>query len=124
MARLALYLLGPPRIEVNGAPVHISRTKVVALLAYLAVAGRHSREALVTLLSPELETSRARAELCRALSSLRRALGTEWLTADRETAGLNPGSGLCLDVDKLRQQLLACGDPGVEMRANCRAAFF
>jgi hypothetical protein len=31
---LALYLFGPPRCELDKAPVHISRRKAMALLAY------------------------------------------------------------------------------------------
>ena len=33
---LALYLLGPPRLELNNVPVVIDRRKTLALLAYLA----------------------------------------------------------------------------------------
>jgi DNA-binding SARP family transcriptional activator len=51
MSRLALYLLGPPRIEVDDQPVSIGRAKAVALLVYLAVTGTpHTREGLATLL--------------------------------------------------------------------------
>lgn len=47
MSRLALYLLGPSRVELDGEPVHIGRSKAVALLAYLVVEPRrHSRDAL------------------------------------------------------------------------------
>jgi hypothetical protein len=64
MSRLALYLLGPPRIERDGTAVQIRRRKAVALLAYLAVAGSsHSREKLATLLWPESDQSRALASL-------------------------------------------------------------
>ena len=35
MPRLALYLLGPPRVYLRGAAVEIKRRKVLALLAYL-----------------------------------------------------------------------------------------
>ena len=69
MSRLALYLLGPPRVELNGESVHLSRRKTVALLAYLAVTGRsHRRESLATLLFPEYDQSRALAYLRRVLS--------------------------------------------------------
>jgi hypothetical protein len=45
MSRLTLFMLGPPRIERDGAPIKISRRKAVALLAYLAVTGQsHSRD--------------------------------------------------------------------------------
>ena len=32
MSRLGLYLLGPPRVELDGEPVHIGRRKMLALL--------------------------------------------------------------------------------------------
>ena len=117
MSRLALYLLGPPRVELDGEELHIGRRKAVALLAYLAVTGRpHSRDSLATLLWPEYDQSSARADLRRTLSLLNRTLGEEWLTVDRETAGLNPdadpstgsGQALWLDVEAFRQKLAAC----------------
>ena len=76
MSRLALYLLGPPRIERDGHPVDVRRRKAVALLAYLAVTGQgHSRDALATLFWPEHDQSHARAGLRRALASLKKGLG-------------------------------------------------
>jgi hypothetical protein len=81
MPELRLSLLGPPSIACDGVPLDLHRHKNVALLAYLAVGGanpgrqRHTREALVTLLWPELEPSRARAGLHRNLSALRKTLG-------------------------------------------------
>jgi hypothetical protein len=66
MSRLALFLLGPPRIECNGEPIEIRRRKAMALIVYLAVTGRgHSRDALATLLWPDHDQSRARAGLRR-----------------------------------------------------------
>jgi DNA-binding SARP family transcriptional activator len=113
MSRLALYLLGPPRIELDGEPVHIARRKALALLAYLAMTGgSHSRDTLATLLWPEYDQSRARAGLRRTLSELNTTLGEGWLTADRETAGLNPDAGLWLDVDRFRSLLSAWQDHG------------
>ena len=86
---LALYLFGPPRLEMDGNPVHIPRRKALALLAYLAVTGQsHSRDWLATLLWPQNDQSSARAELRRTLSVLNRTLGDGWLVADRETARL------------------------------------
>jgi DNA-binding SARP family transcriptional activator len=91
MSHLELFLLGPPRIELDGEGVSIARRKAVALLAYLAVTGRsHSRDALATLLWPEHDQSGARAELRRALSTLKRGLGKDWLDVDRESVGLHP----------------------------------
>ena len=63
MSRLALYLLGPPRIERDGVPISIHRRKAVALLAYLAVSGgRHSRDALATLLLTYVQSAARRSD--------------------------------------------------------------
>ena len=83
---LKLFLLGAPRIELDGAPVQVDRRKAVALLAYLALTGQsHSREALAALFWPEYEPGRAYAYL-------RRALGAE-PGARRGMAAGGPGDG-------------------------------
>ena len=93
MPRLELYLLGPPRVELDGEPVQIGRRKAIALLAYLAVTSEpHSRDSLAALLWPEYDQSSAPADLRRSLSLLNRSLGKGWLVADRETAGGFEGS--------------------------------
>jgi predicted ATPase/DNA-binding SARP family transcriptional activator len=112
MTSLALFLLGPPRLERDGVPLQFDTRKILALVAYLAVSGRqaagseanggrfHSRESLLALLWPELEPSRARAVLRRNLSLLRSALEGEWLIADRQTVGTDPEADFWLDVDQ------------------------
>lgn len=123
MSRLAVYLFGAPRLELDGTPVRIDRTKAVALLAYLAATGtRHSRDALATLLWPESDQRRARAGLRRALAALKEGLGEGWLDVDRESAGLNPEADLWLDVEQFRHLLAACEaheHPGQEMCPDC-----
>jgi DNA-binding SARP family transcriptional activator len=105
---LALYLLGPPRVECDGQELHIARRKALALLAYLAVEpGRHNRDVLATLLWPDYDQSGARGRLRRTLSTLNRTLGEGWLAVDRETVGVNPDAGLWLDVDRFRKLLAA-----------------
>jgi DNA-binding SARP family transcriptional activator len=109
MTRLGLYLLGSPRVEVNGRKVHIGRRKALALLAYLAVeGGSHRRDALATLFWPEYDQSSARADLRRTLSQLNRSLGDGWLITDRESARLETEPGLTLDVHAFRQHLAGC----------------
>ncbi|NIU61938.1 MAG: SARP family transcriptional regulator, partial [Pseudomonas stutzeri] len=55
----------------------------------LAVTGQsHSRDTLATMLWPEYDQSRARANLRHTLWVLKRTLAGEGLTADRDTAGL------------------------------------
>jgi DNA-binding SARP family transcriptional activator len=108
MSRLAIYLLGPPRIERlrDGEAVHIGRRKALALLAYLAVTpGSRRRDTLATLLWPDYDQSSARAHLRRALVSLTKRLGSERFVADRETIGLDHTSGLWLDVHRFHQRL-------------------
>jgi DNA-binding SARP family transcriptional activator len=123
MSQLALYLLGPPRLELDGEEIHISRRKAIALLTYLAVTGRsHSRDSVATLLWPELDQSTARARLRRALAALREALGDGWLEADRETLGLNPDADVWLDMDAFHDRLAACeahGHPPTETCPDC-----
>jgi hypothetical protein len=92
-SRLALYLLGPPRIECDGAPIKVNRRKAVALLAYLGVTReRQRRDTLVNLLWPEYDGPRGRAALRRTLYSLRKVLDGGWLEVDREEIGLGPGN--------------------------------
>ncbi len=86
---LTIALLGAPRIEVDGAPLRVDTRKAVALLAFLAVTGHaHSRDRLTALLWPEYDDDRARAALRRTLSTLKTALGGDWLHIDRATVAL------------------------------------
>jgi DNA-binding SARP family transcriptional activator len=95
VSRLALYLLGPPRIERDGVPLRVDTRKAVALLAYIAATGEsHRRDSLVNLLWPEYDHTRGRAALRRTLYALRKALAGAWLDVDREEVGLNP----CADI--------------------------
>jgi predicted ATPase/DNA-binding SARP family transcriptional activator len=128
MSQLALYLLGPLRVELDGKLVHIGRRKAVALLAYLLVTGPrpgaqgHRRDSLATLLWPECDHSRARAELRRTLSVLRTTLGGDWFAADRETIGLNPGASPWLDVERFHSLLLTWrghGHPETDLCPRC-----
>ena len=120
MSELRLRLLGPPLVELDGQPVQLGRHKAIALLAYLAVTRRsHGRDALATLLWPDLDQSAARAELRRTLSLLHRALGSEWFVADRETVDWAPEARLSLDVDEFRRCLAACAAHGHAPEEAC-----
>jgi predicted ATPase/DNA-binding SARP family transcriptional activator len=99
MSRLRLLYLGPPHIELDGAPVTLSLSKAQALLAYLAVTGEaHNREALATLLWPESDANHARASLRGVLRELNATLGPPWIQADRTRVELNTARGVWLDV--------------------------
>ena len=66
MSRLALFLLGAPRIERNQVPISVDTRKAIALLAYLAVTRqRQSRDKFAALLWPDYDQTHARAALRR-----------------------------------------------------------
>jgi predicted ATPase/DNA-binding SARP family transcriptional activator len=120
MTALALYLLGPPRVERDGEEIHIGRRKAIALLAYLTLTGqRQQRDALATLLWPGYDQSTARAHLRRALAALTKRLGGEWLDADRETVGLHHNGLVWQDVQAFQQRLAECETHGHPLREVC-----
>lgn len=106
MSQCKLFLLGPPRIELDQHAIDIQRRKVLALLAYLAMCGEpQRRDTLATLLWPEHGQTDARMALNRHLSDLRKTLGNDLLVADRETAAVAPTAKLWLDVVQFQQSL-------------------
>ena len=120
MSQLALRLLGPPRVELEGELVGIGRRKATALLAYLAVTQRsHSRDSLATLFWPDYDRSSARTGLRSMLSMLNRALGSGWLAVDYETASLSPEADVWLDVHEFQRLLRTCERHGHRAGAEC-----
>ncbi len=106
---LSLRLLGPPQIELDGAPVKVDTRKATALLAYLAVTGQaHSRESLAALLWSEYDQERAYANLRRTLWALNKAIGKEWLETSQDTIRLARTGGLWLDVDEFHLCMAEC----------------
>jgi DNA-binding SARP family transcriptional activator len=85
---LKLYLLGSPKLELDGRPIEISRRKALAMLAYLSVTGQsHTREELATLFWPDYELSQSHACARRAVWALSEALGKGWLDVSRKKIG-------------------------------------
>ncbi len=108
MSHLAVHLFGPPRIELDGHAVEVDTRKAVALLAYLAVAGRpQSRDVLATLLWEEYDQTAARAALRRTLSTLKTALAGEFLAIDREIVSLPAHPDVDVDVMRFREIVAA-----------------
>jgi DNA-binding SARP family transcriptional activator/predicted ATPase len=108
MSHLAVFALGPLRIEIDGHPVQTSRHKALALLVYLALhPGQQTRETLSGFLWPEYEQEKASAYLRRTLWEIHRMLGESWLDADREAIGFNPDADLSLDVAEFQSHLTA-----------------
>lgn len=103
MSSLALHLLGPPRFQLDGAAIPLTRRKVAALLVYLAVTAKaHSRETLIDLFFPKQSRARARADFRNTLSVLKHSIGETWLGIEGSAVGLCAGDGLWVDVHEFR----------------------
>ena len=112
MAELRIALLGPPRVERDGAPIEVDTRKAIAMLAYLAIhPERHGRDAVAGLLWPDYDTEHARGALRRTLSTLNKAVGPGWLAADRTTVGFAQ-TDFWLDVTRFEELLAGCRDHG------------
>jgi DNA-binding SARP family transcriptional activator/predicted ATPase len=106
MAHLSIRLFGPFQVTLGEQPVTAFESdKVRALLAYLAVEAEapQRREKLAGLLWPDWPETSARANLSRALASLRRAIGDRQaeppiLLISRQTIQLNRAADVWVDV--------------------------
>jgi len=107
---IEVNLLGPPRVERDGALVAFDTRKAMALLAHLALTDRpRPRDALADLLWPDTDREHARGALRRTLSSVRGAVGAGLVEATRDHVRLVKGAGISVDVDRFRN-LRAVGD--------------
>ena len=89
-AGLAIRVLGPLEVTVDGSALVVDTRKALAILALLAVEQRpFARDELAALLWPESDDESARGALRRTLSVLRAALGDRWVRADRSTVSLD-----------------------------------
>jgi len=114
---LKLWILGPPRIEVGGEPLRVDTRKATALLVYLAERGESQRrESLAAMLWPESDSSHSKAALRRTLSALRKAVGGDWVSADRDTITL---TAPWLDTDEFRTLLESTREHGHETGEDC-----
>jgi DNA-binding SARP family transcriptional activator/predicted ATPase/Tfp pilus assembly protein PilF len=103
---LKLNLLGPIEVSRAGEPViDLITGKTLALLSYLVVTGRpHPRPALAGLLWGGMPEAKARANLSKALSTLRRLLG-DHLTITRQAVAFNQASDFWLDVAAFEEKV-------------------
>ncbi|HET9292283.1 MAG TPA: AAA family ATPase, partial [Actinomycetes bacterium] len=121
MSELRIALLGPPRVERDGAPIEVDTRKAIALLAYLAIQPeRHGRDAVAGLLWPDYDTEHARGALRRTLSTLNKAVGPGWLAADRTTVGFARTS-FWLDVARFGELLAGVREHGHAPEDACPA---
>lgn len=129
MARLSLSLLGAMEVTLDRQPVSgFVYNKARALLVFLAVeADRpHHRDALVSLLWPELPDTAARTNLRQALANLREAIGDAsamppFLIITRDTLQFNPASDYGLDVAEFMALLTACKGHAHRHRERCHS---
>jgi DNA-binding SARP family transcriptional activator/predicted ATPase len=111
MSCLKLYLLGPPRIELNDRLMELPRRKVMALLIYLAVTRKHHRrDTLATLLWPDSGDAAARGALRRELHALTSILGKSWFHSSWNSIGINPSAEVWLDIEAFRSLLATSAD--------------
>lgn len=107
MSHLAIFALGPLRIELDGQPIHSSRHKALALLVYLAMhPEKQRREALSAFLWPEYGQEKAYSYLRRTLWEIHNLLGEDWLDASREEIGFNPSADVFLDITEFQAHLV------------------
>lgn len=122
MAQLTLQVLGMPRIQVDGAAVHIARRRVLACAVYLAVTRRaQSRDTLATLFWPEETQQNARADLRRTLHLLHRTFGKDHLMVEHEAVQLIHDQNLWLDLEHFRRLLAVCQHHGHATTEVCPA---
>ena len=88
-ARLAIHLLGPPKLELDNVPITADRRKTLALLAYLAVnRWHHHRDHISALLWPDYDQPKAFTNLRHILWEVQQLIGEGWIAAQRDTIGL------------------------------------
>jgi DNA-binding SARP family transcriptional activator/tetratricopeptide (TPR) repeat protein len=105
---LRLALLGPPRIDREGSPVHFDTRKAVALLAMVSMAEQPlSRDRLAAMFWPDSDDERARGALRRTLSVTGAGVG-DALVVTRATVGVDK-SHIQVDAVEFRR-LLGRGD--------------
>jgi DNA-binding SARP family transcriptional activator/tetratricopeptide (TPR) repeat protein/type II secretory pathway predicted ATPase ExeA len=103
-----LGLLGPPRIDREGSPVHFDTRKAVALLALVSMAEQPlSRDRLAAMFWPDSDDERARGALRRTLSVTAAGVG-DALVVTRATVAAEK-SHIQVDAVEFRR-LLGRGD--------------
>ena len=110
MTGLKIFLFGQPRLEREGVPLPLARSRALALLAFLCRAkGSSSREALIDLLWPSFSPQDARNNLRRELSILKSSFPDGVIVADRQMIMFHPHSiandGMWVDVQAFEMNL-------------------
>ena len=123
---LAIHLLGPIKIELDGRPLtDLGTRKATALLAFLVCQTRpFSRETLAELLWDDRDPQQAQANLRSLLSGMRTRL-KPYLTITRHTVAFNHESAYWLDTAEflrlLQHEEAKPGPPGMLSAAGLQA---
>lgn len=114
---LKVTLFGQFDLRLSDQPVELFSRPAQTLLAYLLLNREtvHSRERLAGLLWPDSLESSARQNLRNALWRLRRAIGDDYLLADKTSLALNTAAPYLLDVAVLEDEP-AAHDPDALIR--------
>ena len=103
--KIRLAVLGSFELKVNDQIIHLPTRKTEALLAYLALhRSVQNREKIASLFWGDSSDELSRRSLRTALSALRKELGEEFITTDRETMQFNPSFRIWVDVLELEKQ--------------------
>ena len=120
---LHVKLLGQFSIAIDNEPVELPSRPAQALLAYLILnAGTDiRREKLAGLLWPDANENNARSNLRHALWRIRKALGSDYLSADDLTIAFNAEAAYQLDVAVLDYNTRA--NPSTEALMACASVY-
>ncbi len=105
MDMLEVSLFGEFEVKQNGSPVELASRPAQLLLAYLVLNADtpHRRDRLAGLLWPDSDESNAHNNLRQALWRLRKAIGEDYVLADRTSVGWNPKAEYQSDVATLQE---------------------
>ena len=102
---LEAHFLGRFDVQIDDALIEIKSRKAQSLLAYLLLnlEIQHRREKLAGILWPELDETAARSKLRYTLWQLRKAIGDQFILADKISLTFNPQSNYWFDGAALEE---------------------
>ncbi len=122
MSRLAIYLLGTPRVEIGPNTVDLNRRKALALLFYLSSrAPAPNTRCAGDLVLARLRPNERAGNLRRTLFALNKLIDADRLEVDRDTIALARQDDLWIDVDQFERLLASCHTHGHTAGEICAA---
>ena len=103
MAEIRIYVLQSPRILMDDHLITLPYKKAEALLYYLAIEKKVTREHAAALLWDTCEEATAKKNLRHALYTIRKTFHISLIiSSDRQTLCLNPEINFSVDYDAFR----------------------